>query len=377
MRINSSHVALWTVFCLSAAAAWTAGCSSESKQPAGASGGTGGTTPASGSGGASGTGGTGEGGSGGTGEGGSGSPVGSGGGAGNELGGSVGTGGVIGSAGTGGTGAAGSGAGGMAGTRGAAAGSTGAGGAAGDTATGGAGGAGGGAAGGTGGGAAGGAGGCPGVFCEDFEKGSLDTTVWTLVSGSATNTAKVQGTTVAHGSYALQFHTNGGNTSADGLNYIMMEAVPARLTSHFYGRAYFNIGSAVQNSGHQMFTIAGAKMPGAGFPHSPRLEVGASGGKWQLTAWANETGGGEAYGGGGTLPTGKWVCIEWEVQAGATNNLITVSVEGVQQATETASSRVSAFSEIGFGYYAYSNPPAFDIYLDDIVLDTKPVACLP
>jgi hypothetical protein len=193
------------------------------------------------------------------------------------------------------------------------------------------------------------------------------------LAGSATNTAKVQGTTVAHGAYALQFHTSG-----NALNYIMMDTVPAALTTHFFGRAYFNIGSAVQNTGHQMFTIAGAKTPGGGLPNSPRLEVGAAQGKWQLTAWANFAGGGgEDFASGGTLPTGKWSCVEWEVQAGAPNNIITLWVDGVMQFTKNAKNLVSAFSQIGFGYYAYSNPPAFDIFLDDIELDTKRVHCLP
>jgi hypothetical protein len=218
----------------------------------------------------------------------------------------------------------------------------------------------------------GGGGSCTAVFCEDFESGTLDTTVWTTLADNPANTAKVQSAMLSHGKSAIQFHTGGGRE-----NYILMKTVPAALTAHFFGRANFNIGSAVQNAGHQMFTIAGIPMPGGGFPHSPRLEVGASGGKWQLTAWANETGGGEDYASGGTLPTGKWACVEWEVQAGAPNNVITVWVDGTMQLTKNAKNLVSSFSQIGFGYYSYGTPPPFDIYVDDIALDTKRVNCLP
>jgi hypothetical protein len=356
MRIKASHIALSTILCLGGVTACVTGCGSSNKQPGG-SGDTGGVTTATG----------------GTGTGGISSLGGSGGSANPGTGGVIGTGGStgaggLGDTGTGGTVTTGSGGTSITGTGGSTGGATGAGGGGGNAATGG--------ALGTGGGAAGGAGGCSAVFCEDFEKGSLDMTVWTLLAAGAANTAKVENTIVAHGSYSLQFHTAAG-TSGGPLNFIMMDSVPAELTSHFYGRAYFNIGSAVQNSGHQMFTIAGAKMPN-GFPNGPRLEVGASGGKWQLTAWANYNGGpGEDYGSGGTLPTGKWVCIEWEVQAGAPNNVITVWADGTLQATKTAKNFVPAFSQIGFGYYGYSNPPAFDMYVDDIVLDTKRVNCLP
>jgi len=41
---------------------------------------------------------------------------------------------------------------------------------------------------------------CPGLFCEDFERGTLDTAVWSRTSVSPGNTITVQSTSVAHGS---------------------------------------------------------------------------------------------------------------------------------------------------------------------------------
>ncbi len=49
---------------------------------------------------------------------------------------------------------------------------------------------------------------CPGLFCEDFEEGQLDTTKWDLQKGGG-GMAMVQTQTVAHGKYALQVHSTG------------------------------------------------------------------------------------------------------------------------------------------------------------------------
>ena len=44
----------------------------------------------------------------------------------------------------------------------------------------------------------------------------------------------------------------------------------------------------------------------------------------------------------------------------------------------TTTGQVGGFSQFGFGYYIWHPATyAFDIYYDDIVLDTKRIGCLP
>jgi len=83
---------------------------------------------------------------------------------------------------------------------------------------------------------------CAGVFCEDFERGSVDPSIWsTQTMGGAT--ALIQQQNAAHGKFAAQFHglaaPTGGATTAYA--YLVAKNIPAALRVHSFGRAYFLI----------------------------------------------------------------------------------------------------------------------------------------
>jgi hypothetical protein len=221
-------------------------------------------------------------------------------------------------------------------------------------------------------GAAGASVGCSGVFCEDFESGSLNPAVWnTETSGGQTVT--VESTVTAHGKYAAQFHAKPNLESYD---FIITKNAPAALRGHHFGRAYFNV-SPKPPAEHTEFLFAGT----AGFPKLKYLEVAGIGAAWQLT-YVDLVGGGESYASGGDAPDARWLCLEWEFND--TPDQITVFVDGVQSYSRNSitfdnqsSGLVGGFSDFGFGYYAWHPASyAFDIYYDDIVLDTKRVGCL-
>ncbi len=225
--------------------------------------------------------------------------------------------------------------------------------------------------------------GCPGMFCEDFESGSIDPGVWN-VKTSGGQTVVVQKTTVAHGQYAAQFHAAPSVVSYD---LIITKNAPAGLRGHHFGRAYFNV-TPKPPAAHTVFLFAGS----AGFPKFKYLEVAGAGTTWQLTSVnlngvdansASLPGTTEAYSGGGSLPLAKWVCLEWEFNDAP--DQIRVFVNGTEDVAFTnimlgglTTGQVGGFSDFGFGYYAW-HPASypFDIYYDDIVLDTKRIGCLP
>ncbi|MDP9148805.1 MAG: hypothetical protein M3O36_02525, partial [Myxococcota bacterium] len=225
--------------------------------------------------------------------------------------------------------------------------------------------------------------GCPGVFCEDFEKGVLDPAIWTtkVTMGAATPLQPppvVQMAKAAHGKYALQVHSDPGKGAA----YDFVITNKPKIPGHHFGRAYFN-ATPKPPGAHTEFLYAGT----AGFPQLKYLEVASNGAAWQLTFVDLLPGGGESYASGGTVPVSRWACVEWEFAD--TPDQASVFVDGKAVADFTRPSidykgattgLVGGFTDFGFGYYSWhpnTAPYAFDLYYDDIVLDTKRIGCLP
>jgi hypothetical protein len=256
-----------------------------------------------------------------------------------------------------------------------------------DASTGGKGGSGGGAGGTASGGT--GAPACPGLFCEDFESGKFDPTVWD-VKTFGSQTATVQDKMVAHGKYAAQFH---GNPNLLSYDLIVTKNLPVGLRGHHFGRAYF-YASANRPTGHLTLVFSGTNE----VPDSRKyLEVAETDQKWQLTwvkfesAGANSASGGpstqETYSIGDSKspdsPAGKWVCLEWEFNDAPDQVRVFVDGGGAWSYApisfqNASSGLVGGFADVSIGYYIWHpGPAAFDVYYDDIVLDTKRVGCLP
>jgi hypothetical protein len=240
--------------------------------------------------------------------------------------------------------------------------------------------------------AAGTPGACGGLFCEDFESGQVDPTKWsTPAMGGATMT--VQTTTVAHGKYAVQFHGLASPASRDYV-YIITKNAPAALQKHNFGRAYLYISP--QRNDIDMGMIFGGT---AGFPRPTYMSLANHGTGWQfgfIKLMGSPGGEVQAYP-PGNIPVATWTCIEWEFNddpdeinvwgdgkaIGSLNNM-TVSypagkVPGTPLFNNMDSGLIGAFTDFGFGFYDWHQMgrPAFDLYYDDIVLNTARVGCLP
>ena len=214
------------------------------------------------------------------------------------------------------------------------------------------------------------------LFHEDFERGAIDPSVWATQTSGGQTPGTVQTAIVAHGKYAVQFHANPSVVSYD---FIITKSAPAGLRGHHFGRAYFFISPKPPDQ-HTEFLFAGT----SGFPKLKYIEVAGIGTGWQLTyvdltaAAAVET-----YASGGSTPLVRWFCLEWEFND--TPDQATVFVDGAQSYTfpniasgGKTTALVGGFTDFGFGYYAWHPATyAFDVYYDDIALDTKRVGCLP
>ena len=208
------------------------------------------------------------------------------------------------------------------------------------------------------------------MFSEDFESGKLSTNIWsqTITGG---NRIAVQSEKAAHGKYALRVScpATTSNTSA----FISAQHLPDALRQHFFGRAYMFVTPRPPNR-HTVFITAGTP----GFPRKYE-EVATVRGLWQLTYvdW-RASGIMEDYHSGGSVPLDRWFCLEWEFNDHP--NHATVWVDGkpayetafIHKTTGATNDLVGGFDEFAFGFRLWAGATnAFDVYYDDIALDTK------
>jgi hypothetical protein len=242
---------------------------------------------------------------------------------------------------------------------------------------------------------------CSGLLCEDFELGQIDATKWDVKTGNG-GTIEVQAETVAHGKYALHVHALASQT--DDYALIVSKNAPAALNATHYGRANFLITPKPLTSGHTSMVFAGVNGTGSANGPGPfqklrYMEVANINGGWQIgfdlldiSPLIEEV----AYPQGSPqVPTMAWSCFEWEFSD--TPDTVNLWVDGKAIGTfddqhvsyppghtpgtplydGTSSGLIGGYQLFGFGFHDWHPNQPFDLYYDDIVLDTKRVGCTP
>jgi hypothetical protein len=227
--------------------------------------------------------------------------------------------------------------------------------------------------------------GCSHVLCEDFESGQVDPGKWSVAT-SGGHTVTVQQDKAAHGQYAALFHAP---ANATGYDFIIAKNGPAQLRLHHFGRAYVFVTPKLP-VGHTGLMFAAS----SGFPKPKYLEVAGIRGGWQLSYLnlASAPTGETAFHIGCPnnercvpdlqMPVKTWMCMEWEFNDQP--DQIALTVNGKPTATASpiefgngTTDLVGGFTDFGFGFYDWHpDAYAFDVYYDDIALDTKPIGCL-
>jgi hypothetical protein len=206
------------------------------------------------------------------------------------------------------------------------------------------------------------------LFSEDFESGAINSSIWTQnATGDATIT--LQQEKVAHGKYALRVSCPA--PAQKTWAFLMAKSLPEVLRHHLFGRASVYITAGIP-ARHTIFLTAGT----SGFPKNKYQEVATANGKFQLT-FVDQVNGGEDWHPGPELPTGRWILLEWEFNDQP--NQATIWVDGVKafetaftfKPTGVSTGLVGGFTDVAFGFRLWGAAPvAFDIYYDDIALDT-------
>jgi hypothetical protein len=240
---------------------------------------------------------------------------------------------------------------------------------------------------------------CTGLLCEDFEpgQGQLDPNKWDLRQG-ASGTETIQQEVVAHGKYALHVH---GTGAKGDFAMILTKSAPRELqgVGPVFGRAY--LFTTPNNSPHVELLFAGT----SGYPNLNYMEVAEfGGGSWQVGFDLFTPAPAVAKGfveeasythPSAQMPVKTWSCIQWEFNDQPDMMVLWVDGKQVDQfdvqhidytsvprttgsvLNGMSSGIIGGFAVFGFGFHSWGGSNAFDVYYDDLVLDTKKVDCLP
>jgi hypothetical protein len=216
---------------------------------------------------------------------------------------------------------------------------------------------------------------CTAVLCEDFEAKSINQARWALTQGNGT--ATLDAARAHRGLQSLHLHANAiqaGQLSID----VNLKTTSGMATLHpdLYARAFFYLPSPAPAWGWwAMQTADDAAQTFTQLTVFDNLFLGYYDGPNVPSSFQSAT---------VTMPTDRWVCVEWEVResvandGGAPAGELRAWIEG-NEVTDLDETPVFTTSQKSFaiGWYFYRPPalPAADLWADDLILDGARIGC--
>jgi hypothetical protein len=220
---------------------------------------------------------------------------------------------------------------------------------------------------------------CPtgAIFCEDFEAVELGAGIgegWT----SFTNGSVVVDGTHAQGARALHVHTD-----QNGYGFMRIPSPPQSFFLRLRvwvdafpsspANAHYTLVEAMpQGGGTRVRALGGQSYPADGGPFWGIGSDGGASGDW--TDW---------YAPREVAHAGRWVCAEMELRDA--DDFVRLTIDGVpnENLTVTGGSMHAGFAfptfdSLNIGWQLYqtpSDPGAYDVWIDDLVLDDAPIGC--
>ena len=213
------------------------------------------------------------------------------------------------------------------------------------------------------------------LLCEDFENG-LSANTWQ--GGDKVNATAVVDTTQHHrGAYALHVSAPALTTDGSAVNVAAnirhYTALP--LPSPVFIRAFVMFSAAVPQSDEAFLVAQQDQSPYDGL----QLELDFNSGDYAVTDWTVNPSLYAVSAVGATATT--WTCVEWELDPPSSGTTTTNSDVWVNDtevsplhigSTPMTDLEVLAF---GLGFYQVTSLPAYDLWIDDIYVDTSHVGC--
>lgn len=249
------------------------------------------------------------------------------------------------------------------------------------------GGGGGGEAGGSGGTGAGGAmnpADCPaGASCFDFEKdtaGGPPGAPWMV--GTAGKIA-VETTKPFRGKQAL--HITAPTSKTEGAFITLTEGFP-RPNNEYYGRMMMWAETIPGGNAHWTFAQSDGQVPGKTF--TAFYTYGAEGSKI-IANYDSDPAKSDCWKFGGTVPTKKWVCMEWHFKGTATGGELELWVDGKADGAHVVDKGDGCLSNAGtggvwlaptfanarIGYEGYAGSGPIDLWYDDVAIGAARLGC--
>jgi hypothetical protein len=241
------------------------------------------------------------------------------------------------------------------------------------------------------------------LFCDDFETataGQAPAGVWS--TRTSAGSVSVDESKFRSGSKSIKFTTEAKDGVKTAFLTLKSDSVFPVAGNHFFGRMMAWLDAAPTESVHWTLLQATGTVPGQSYRaqyryggQHPVMENGMfKGSRWMANYETPDS-----YAGNGPstdcyhhstqtlIPTGKWTCVEWEFDGpNATMRLwvdgtaiedLTVVGKGQGCVGQDASYTWTApdFSELELGWESYQNDAARTLYVDDVMVSTKPIGC--
>ncbi|MDB4967644.1 MAG: hypothetical protein JWN44_3333 [Myxococcales bacterium] len=209
---------------------------------------------------------------------------------------------------------------------------------------------------------------CPvGVkLCDGFEAATLDAR-WQ--KGQSSGVVALDTTRSYRGQSSVHVHTNAVAAGLNDVDATIVASTPLPLTGTVYTRVWLYLKTPQPATTGQIVNFLDSNMGGMSY-------VVESGGKPGINDYAAPVS--YAASSTTTVPFDRWTCLQMQIaQTGATGN-ISISVDGTLVADAMLTGATTpALTRVAFGL-DYYQPPAIaaqDAWIDEIIVDDKPISC--
>jgi hypothetical protein len=223
------------------------------------------------------------------------------------------------------------------------------------------------------------------LLCDGFETTSIDSALWTIEKNGA-NVVELSQETAARGAQSVHIKAE------NGFGYLKNTSVFPVPSNNYFGRMFLRV-KRFSTVSYAHWTVAEAAGKGDG----SLIRVG---GQYADHFGANRYGVGSDGGptGDWTLhdadPLGKpeeppistWICLEWEHRG--SENVTRFFVDGVEHPSLATSETqhggedprvkyvLPEVTSLWFGWWQYqSDPEPFDVWIDELAIDTARIGC--
>jgi hypothetical protein len=206
------------------------------------------------------------------------------------------------------------------------------------------------------------------VFCDNFESGTIDPTVWTQAVQKG-GTVAIDNTVSHSGQYSVHFTTGAVAMGGTSSSFIKEKVSQIGNTQNFHVRAWYLIPSTQSKTIARLISAdqtSTAKNVTVDIDNDLISMFNAFNGSSYDTSFSPN------------VPLDTWTCIEWEVDV-ATPFDLNIKIDTIVALDRTPATHTPLIDQLEFGLGVYSSTaaqPALEAWVDDIIVDKNPIGCL-